>query len=245
MTWLERRLDWMSVEPRSRSGRKAHLRATSLFQRLTTRPLDPGFRFFGNYPLRPELLSKDSVVYSFGVYDDVRFESALIGELGCTVHAFDPNPVAVEFMARAGSHPNIVYTPKGVWTRAGVEKFYGRGEGHGGNSSFLDLYGEDRYTEVECDTLEGFRRTFGHDHLDVLKLDIQGAAIPVLEQLLTTDLRPPQIVSEFEIIKVDRLFPMLRRVRALVRSMEAAGYQAFHFNLSRKSTVELVFLRRS
>ncbi len=40
-------------------------------------------------------IDQDSVVYSFGVGEDVSFDLDLISRCGCTIHAFDPTPKAV------------------------------------------------------------------------------------------------------------------------------------------------------
>ena len=43
----------------------------------------------------PDELGSDSIVYSFGVGEDVTFDLALIDRYGMTVHAFDPTPKSI------------------------------------------------------------------------------------------------------------------------------------------------------
>jgi hypothetical protein len=38
------------------------------------------------------------VVFSFGVANDIRFDTGVIDHFGCTVHAFDPTPRWVEWI---------------------------------------------------------------------------------------------------------------------------------------------------
>ena len=40
-------------------------------------------------------------------------------------------------------------------------------------------------------------RDLGHDHLDVLKMDIEGAEYAVLDDMLQSDILPDQLLVEF------------------------------------------------
>lgn len=46
----------------------------------------------------PDGLTRDSVVYSFGVGRDISFDLDLIERFGLTVHAFDPTPGSISWI---------------------------------------------------------------------------------------------------------------------------------------------------
>ena len=52
----------------------------------------------GGWHIPSELITRDWLVYDFGVGDDMSFDIALVGRHGCTIYAFDPSPESVAFM---------------------------------------------------------------------------------------------------------------------------------------------------
>jgi hypothetical protein len=51
---------------------------------------------YGGRVLSPKLLSTNFQILSFGVGTDISFDLELIGELGVTIHAFDPTPKSID-----------------------------------------------------------------------------------------------------------------------------------------------------
>src|SRR6185503_6287794 len=45
-------------------------------------------------------LTRDSIIYSGGIGNDISFEHALVKEFGCTIQLFDPSPTALATMDR-------------------------------------------------------------------------------------------------------------------------------------------------
>jgi hypothetical protein len=54
---------------------------------------------YGGWVVNPELIRADSVVYSFGLGEDVSFDLALIETYGVEVHGFEPDPRSLEWLA--------------------------------------------------------------------------------------------------------------------------------------------------
>ena len=54
---------------------------------------------YGAHTVCRDGLSANSVVYSFGVGEDASFDLELIGRFGCTIHAFDPTPRSIAWVA--------------------------------------------------------------------------------------------------------------------------------------------------
>ena len=71
----------------------------------------PGVRESDDWSYVPELLSKESIVYSMGVGDVINFDLDLIRDHGVTVHAFDPTPFAEEWMTSQSCRKRLCSIP--------------------------------------------------------------------------------------------------------------------------------------
>lgn len=182
--------------------------------------------------IRGDWLNKDSVVYAFGVSRHIETEEEWAEKLGCTVHLFDPTEPAIEFIASRPKDPKLPFDPVGVWTYTGVLKFYKDKRDWTKNLSVVNLYHSDSYVEAPCMTLADIMKKYGHDHIDLLKMDIEGSALPVLLHMLdATKIRPRQIVGSLERphltygATVSEIFKVVRDKGRLFRVLEQNGYR--------------------
>lgn len=160
-------------------------------------PGDGPLEVTGNYYLDSrKRLGPDAVVYSFGVLTNIDFDEAVAARFGCPVHLFDPTPTAIEFMAAFEGDPRYVFHPVGVWTEDAELEFHVPLEG-GSASCVFDGDAPGGFT-AECRTVARLMAELGHDHLDVVKMDIEGAALPVLEKMFEDGILPTQVVVELE-----------------------------------------------
>jgi FkbM family methyltransferase len=142
-------------------------------------------------------LNSDSIVYSFGLGRDTSFDEGLITAFpGLRIWGFDPTPKAVAYVhdrlkqnlldptyftlveeALTGD-PNVStlsfivppYDPEKVSLRS--------------DSGLKHLRNTVSY---KAGTLQSFMARFGHEQLDILKIDVEGSEYAVLEQLLHDD----------------------------------------------------------
>jgi FkbM family methyltransferase len=140
-----------------------------------------------------EYLSRESIVYSGGVGEDLSFDLALIERLGCTVCAFDPTPRAIAFAARVSS-PNLRFHPYALWSEDTVLPFFAPAAETHVSHSLVNLQRTDTSIEVRCRSLPSLMRELGHDRIDLLKLDVEGAEYEVLGSL--TGIRPRVVCVE-------------------------------------------------
>ena len=78
----------------------------------------------GEWCLCADNIDSHSVIYSFGVGYDIGFELGLIRRLGCEVHAFDPTPLSIEWVARQGTPPRFHFHPFGIAGHDGTARFH-------------------------------------------------------------------------------------------------------------------------
>lgn len=187
---------------------------------------------FSLYFLDPQKISGDSIVYSFGVGKNIDFDRAVSSQYGCHVFLFDPTPPALRFMQTCDLGQHMTFMPVGLWTETKKMKFYlDRNSAGSGNLSITNLFQTDDFVEADSMTLPDIMRQLGHDHVDILKVDIEGAGMPVLQALLRSNIRPTQMVAELEPPKriygatLREIIAFFKSKKALFDALEDNGYR--------------------
>lgn len=199
----------------------------------------------GNYQIVPALVpGADAIVYSVGVGGDIAFDEAMVRRFGCTVHLFDPTPASIELMS--GDHDQrLVFVPLGVWTENAMLHF--TAPLGGGSPSAVFDHGGERF-DGDCRTIATHMGDLGHDYIDVLKMDIEGAALPVLEQLLDDGIQPTQIVVELERPRRDvaALARYLVRVADVTAKANHLGYEVIRLPRQQRRyfSIELLLVKQ-
>jgi FkbM family methyltransferase len=123
-----------------------------------------------------------SVVYSGGVGEDASFDLALIDRTGCEVWAFDPTPRAIEF-ARTIGDPRFHFVAVGLWSSEARLRFHAPPNPSHVSHSIVEPESSRDSFEVDCKSLDTLMVELGHDRIDLLKLDIEGAEYEVLRSM--------------------------------------------------------------
>ncbi len=156
--------------------------------------------------------------YCAGVGNDVTFDFALIERYDCEVWAFDPTPSVIDAVARWTTPEQWHFEPVGLWDSEGVIRFYAPGLPDHGSLSATNARRTDDFIEARVEALAEIMHRLGHDRLDILKMDVEGAEGRVLESMLSSRIRPTVLCVEFD----EPEAPW--RTRRRVRSLLAAGY---------------------
>jgi FkbM family methyltransferase len=193
---------------------------------------------YGGYCVYPADLSPKSVAYCFGVGRDLSFELGLIERFGLTVHGFDPTPGSVAWVERQSLPERYCFHPWGVAARDGLAAFRPPDDPSHISHTMLDsAAAEDRSVQLPVKRIGTIARELGHERIDILKMDIEGAEYEVIDDLLGSGLHVAQILIEFH-HQFDGV-PLRRTLRA-VRRLNRAGYRSFHISQRRR---EFSFLR--
>ncbi len=166
------------------------------------------------------LLSDRSVCYSGGVGDDISFDLELIDTYGCPVYAFDPTPAAQEAAALGTKDERFRFLPYGLWSED-AELRFSAPKADSGNWSATEDRGVETVTAA-CRSLTSLMSELGHDRIDLLKLDIEGAEYEVLDHVLSRNIPVGAICVEFH--KTPSIEPMIETSRRLCE----AGYEPIH-----------------
>ncbi len=183
----------------------------------------------GGWFFHPDGLDANSIVYSLGVGDEINFDLALIETYGVQVYAFDPTPNSVDMLEEGWLPEKFHFQPWAVTAADGALKFYPRLKKDGTKSDVMftmipEEETKDDVIEVPAYSLATIVDKLGHEHIDVLKMDIEGAEYEVLEGLLDSPVLPTQLLVEFHHRFVA---DGLQRTYAIIDRLRHAGYRIF------------------
>lgn len=192
----------------------------------------------------PEIIRDNDVVYSVGICNDIDFERAVIKDHRVQVFAFDPTPYSVQWIEKQSLPSSFHFYP---WAAAGKDGklfLYPRMTKHGKPSEFLyTFHNEDIHKDdgvcVDALTIESMAKKLGSEKIDILKLDIEGAEYEVFESLLSSTLRPKQILVEFH-----HRFKGIGKEKTIkaVDSLHAQGYLIADISVSGR---EICFVHKA
>ena len=167
----------------------------------------------------PGTLDSRSVVYSFGIGDDITFDLSLIRKYRTTVEAFDPTPQAAEWLKQQTLPAEFRYHGTALADRDGFIDFYAPIAGRKCHSTIGRAAGQAASQQVPSRRLVTIMRELGHRHIDVLKIDIEGAEYDVLTDMLDSKIAVRQLLIEFhhrfETIGADKTRQAISALRAL------------------------------
>jgi FkbM family methyltransferase len=196
---------------------------------------------YGGWPCLAERLSADSVVYSVGIGFDMQFDHALIDRFGLTIHGFDPTPRVVEWLRQNPPREAFKFQPLGLAWLDGELSFAAPTHENAVSGTVVSsaVVGQDTVA-VPVARLETIMRDLGHERLDVLKMDIEGAEYAVLDDMLQSNILPDQLLVEFHHGKRRKGRLPVAGTHKRVNDLLARGYKIFWASESGR---ELAFAR--
>lgn len=185
-----------------------------------------------------------------GAGEDLTFDLALQAKYACEVLIVDPTPRAVvhydnlvesqrsgkPFASPDGGpydfdgvdFSRISYAPVALWTHRQDLTFWAPADPSHVSYSATNIQKTSHSITVPADTIDTLAATLTAP-LGLVKIDIEGAAIPVLRDMLVKGVHPRQVLVEYE----ELVFPTKDAVEAVKSSVEAmlsAGYRLAHFD---------------
>lgn len=183
----------------------------------------------GDWAFLKEWLRKDSVVYSFGVGDDIAFDLAVNRVTGSKVFCFDPTIDGAIFENKGADVDGIGFYP---WAVAGVDgelALYDRLNSNGESSGMFTLARSSadgvKVITAPAFTVKTIMKKLGHAEVDLIKFDVEGAEFAALEAMLDSEVRPRQLLIEFHHRFKDFSVTQVRRV---VKRLRALGYHVVY-----------------
>lgn len=174
----------------------------------------------------PDGINKDSIVYSFGLGDNISFDLEIIKEYGCRVFGADPTPKSIAFLESQKLPDLFSYQAVAISDYDGeILLHFPKNTGHVSLTSADEGTRSGETQSFPCITVETFMSRHGHKHIDILKMDIKGPEFKIIPQLLKNNIDVRQIVLEFSPQCVEN---GNQQMKDILRLLEAHGYFVFH-----------------
>ena len=212
-----------------------------------------GSRTHGYY-VPDGLLEPGSVCYAVGAGEDISFDTEVAERHGCRVVVIDPTPegrahfrlvqqriAAGEPLSTTNGEPFryriaperlglLKFLQIGVWDRAATMRFYEPTRADYPSHSVAMFQESGRYLELPVDRLSRLMGSQGHDRIDLLKLEIEGAEYRVLETIVEDRLDVRAILVEYDEVWhcEGKGRAHLFRIRDSTRRLLRAGYRLAH-----------------
>lgn len=185
-----------------------------------------GTNYGGWYIPKDMKLDSKSIIYSCGVGEDISFDLLLSDKYDSNIVLIDPTERASKhykevvkyyeskkwiFSGDIQSDYNnkiggldikfdkFKYLNIGIWDKKDKLKFYRQTNPKYVSQSLLDnMFGKE-YDEVDVNSIKNIMEKRGDKKLDLLKLDIEGAEIKVLNNMLDDNIYPKYLCIEFDL----------------------------------------------
>ena len=149
--------------------------------------------------IHPNLIqNKSSIVFSFGLGEDISFDLAIMKEYNSKVYGFDPTPKALKYVKSINTGDNFILNEYAVSNKDGQLTFNLPENENYVSGSFADINSTNTIT-VEAKRLrtilEELKLT--SNDIDILKMDIEGAEYDVIEDMITSKIFPKQVLIEY------------------------------------------------
>jgi FkbM family methyltransferase len=234
------RLNWQSAIRKNQLSRAIQPHEVRHFEKT----IDCSYQWYGSsyggFYLIPELLKQSSVVYSFGIGEDISFDLKVIRNHRCKIYAFDPTPRTERWISNQKLPAGFIFQDIGLSETSGMVNFNIPANPKRISGSLLKLGAEEQYKSIQVmmKSLEQLAKENGHKHIDLLKMDIEGAEYEVIESILASDIKIDQLLVEFH----DRCFDM--NSPRSVKTVEALKKHGFELFAASKSFEEISFVRK-
>lgn len=153
---------------------------------------------YGGWWVPRDLLSAESVCYCAGVGTDISFDLGLIDEFGCQVWGIDPTPKTIEWIADQDLPPRFTFVPVGLAGEPGELRFYSPENPDHVSHSIKNIQKTSTYFTAKVQTVSETMNQLGHDRVDLVKLDIEGAEHETIRRMLADDVLPRVLCVEYD-----------------------------------------------
>lgn len=168
-------------------------------------------------------LNRDSIVYSAGIGEDTSFDEELFNRCQCKIFCFDPTPRAYDHFVNKHLIDKMSFYRYGLSGKNKMERFYLPSNDDYVSGSEFKRGGELKkdFHNVLMHDLSFIMHELGHNHIDLLKMDIEGSEFDVIASLNEKTI-VKQICMEIHQRFFDNGIPKLLRMNKKLRKL---GYE--------------------
>jgi FkbM family methyltransferase len=186
---------------------------------------------YGGWTICPSFITKDTVVYSLGVGEDISFDLSLIEQYGANVYAFDPTPKSTRWVRSHHLPKEFHFYEYAILDYDGTVTLYppvnpARVSYTISAQQYATAH---RAIEVPTRRLSSIMRELGHQRIDILKMDIEGSEYAVIKEMLHSNIDVSQLLVEFH----HRFKGIgIGHTKEALKLLRKHGYKSFALSLS-------------
>ena len=208
-------------------------------------------------------LDSNSIIYSGGVGEDMSFDLKLEDKYNCKIFLIDPTERAIKHYEEVKEFyntkinnfsgniqpdylyniidldpdfDNYTYINKGLYKEKTKLRFYKQNNPDYVSQSLVKNMFGNEYDEVEVDSIKNIMNKYNHSKIDLLKLDIEGSEIDVLNQMLDDQIYPTYLCIEFDLLLKNK--DPNQSTEKLVKRL-----QEFNYNILENKNLNITFER--
>ncbi len=183
---------------------------------------------YGGWTICPDKITKESIIYSFGIGHDISLDLALIEHFGVTVYAFDPTPRSIAWLNTQKLPDKFKAFEFGIANHNGMAKFYLPKK-----PEYVSYYVVRRspttsdFIQAPVYRLQTIMEKLGHTRIDILKMDIEGFEYGVIRDIVASNIPIEQLLIEFH-----HRFKKIKRsqTKKAIKLLNKKGYKIFEIS---------------
>jgi FkbM family methyltransferase len=178
---------------------------------------------YGGWPLLQNTRT-GSLIFSFGLGEDISFDLAAIAKFNCRVIGFDPTPKSVKWVQSQALPNGFTFYQIGIADFDGTAEFSAPANN---NYVSFSIARPDNSLVVRAEVLriDTIISRMNTGVPDIMKMDVEGFEYGVIKDIVTGSARPGQLLVEFHHgiygISVDQ-------TKEAVSHLKSAGYRLFY-----------------
>ena len=183
---------------------------------------------YGGWTYCPDNLSSSSVIYSFGVGEDISFDQCVISKFGCNVFAFDPTPGAIRCMINQNvDKTKFHFYPYGISDFDGDLELFPPPNPKHVSYSIVQRKGCSESIKFPVKRLATIVEELGHKHIDILKMDIEASEYSVIPTIIEESRRG--LIIDQLLIEFHHRFngKTVQDTQKMIQMLNDAGYDIF------------------
>lgn len=150
----------------------------------------------------------------------------MIERFGVNIFAFDPTPKSIEWIKRQKLPPEFHFFEYGIAGYDGTATFFPPENPEHVSYTLLDRpKTADKAIEAEVYRLETIIKRLGHDKIDILKMDVEGAEYGVIDDLIASGVTVDQLLVEFHHRFENVGIPKTKRA---IKALNQHGFKIFY-----------------
>lgn len=168
-----------------------------------------------------------SIVYSFGIGQDISFDLTMIERFDVDVYAFDPTPISKEWLKQQTLPEKFHFFDFGLADYDGFAEFFPFAPDDPTAHDFSILNpskAETRMIKCPVYKIKTIMSKLGHQKVDILKIDIEGSEYGVIKDILNQDIEIMQLLVEFH-HRFENIG--LQATEEAIKALNQKGYRIF------------------